>query len=693
VAGISRPLHSGLDRPKRDTLVGESSGHRAVAALPERLPRARAVEHPDDEWGTRAGGSTMSEDEVETKLDAYRDQVSRPLNRLFRTYGPGKKWWLGLGLVTSVLAYGMVLVTPIVLGTTIDAVFTQESAYALPLVPDAWLPSSRMAQFWFSTAVVAVALLGGAVLQWVRGVAINYFAHGVMYAIRVDTYEKMQRLDMTFFDNKETGEVMSILNNDTNNLEIFFDDVLGQSVRIGVIVLGVTVALVETNWQLAVITLGAVPLLTGFTWWFMRVIEPRYEVQRSVIGDLNTRIENGLSGIELVKSTSTEDYENERVRAVSRDVFDAEMDVLKLSYFYRPGMELITGAALLATFVLGGLWVFSGPPLFFSGELTTGDFVVFMLLTQRLTGPMSQLSSIVDWYQNAKASGKRICGLMDVPVRIEDAPNAIALDDVEGRVKYDEVTFAYDGGGTVLDGVDIDVPPGETVAIVGPTGAGKSTVAKLLLRLYDVTEGAVRVDGHDVRDIRLADLRAVTGYVSQDTFLFDGTVAENIRYGRFDADREDVVDAARAAEAHGFIRNLSDGYDTRVGERGVKLSGGQRQRIAIARTMLQDPEILLLDEATSAVDTETEYLIQRSLDRLAADRTTLVIAHRLSTIKDAETIVVLDDGEVVEQASHEELLAADGLYANLWGVQAGEIESLPEDFLERAMEETAESTR
>ena len=629
-------------------------------------------------------------DEFETELDAYREQVERPLWRLFRAYTPDHALWLTIGLVTSVLAYGTVLVTPIVLGTTIDAVFTQESAYALPLVPDAWLPGKQEAQFWFSTGVVAAALLGGAVLQWVRGVAINYFAHGVMYAIRVDAYEKMQRLDMTFFDNKETGEVMSILNNDTSNLETFFDNALGDSVRIGVIVVGVTTALLYTNRQLALVTLGAVPLLVGFTWWFMRVIEPRYTRHRETIGDLNTRIENGLSGIELVKTTSTEEYENDRVRRVSRDVFDANMDVLKLSYFYRPGMELITGAALLATFVLGGLWVFSGPPLFFSGELTTGDFVVFMLLTQRLTGPMAQLSSIVDWYENAKASGQRICGLMDVPVRIEDRPDAIALEDVDGRVEYDDVTFAYDDGETVLNEIDIDAKPGETVAIVGPTGAGKSTVAKLLLRLYDVTDGAVRVDGHDVRDVRLADLRSSIGYVSQDTFLFDGTVAANIRYGRFDADRDDVVAAAEAAEAHGFIQGLSEGYDTRVGERGVKLSGGQRQRIAIARTVLQDPEILLLDEATSAVDTETEYLIQRSLDRLAADRTTLVIAHRLSTVKDADTIVVLDDAEVVERGAHDELLAADGLYANLWGVQAGEIESLPEEFLERTAESAVE---
>ncbi|WP_254543074.1 ABC transporter ATP-binding protein [Halomarina pelagica] len=637
--------------------------------------------------------TTPDSEAFETELDAYRDRVSKPLLRLFRAYGVGEWRWLALGLTTSVLTYGALLVTPIVLGTTIDAVFTRESGYALPLVPDAWLPTGQTEQFRLSAIIIGVALLGGAILQWIRGVAINFFAHGVMFAIRVTAYEKMQRLDMTFFDNKETGEIMSILNNDAGNLEIFFDNVLGDSVRIGVIVVGVMAALLYTNWQLALVTLGAVPLLVVFTWWFVRVIEPRYTRHRETIGDLNTRIENGLSGIELVKTTASEDFENGRVRSVSRDVFDANMDVLKLSYFYRPGMELITGAALLATFIIGGIWVFSGPPLFFTGDLSIGDFVVFMLLTQRLTGPMAQLSSIVDWYENARASGKRICGLMDVPVRIENASNPLALDDVDGQIEYDDVTFAYESGETVLDGVTFDVEAGETVALVGPTGAGKSTVAKLLLRLYDVTDGAVRVDGHDVRDVDLAGLREGIGYVSQDTFLFDGTVAENIRYGRFDATDEEARGAASAAEAHGFIENLPDGYETRVGERGVKLSGGQRQRIALARAILRDPEIILLDEATASVDTETEYLIQRSLDRLTADRTTLAIAHRLSTIKDADTILVVEGGEIVERGSHDELLAEDGLYAKLWGVQAGELDELADEFVERAAGSAAESRR
>ena len=619
--------------------------------------------------------------------------VERPLRRLFAAYGRPEGRWLAVGVSTSILAHGTILVTPIVLGTTIDAVFTAERSYALPLVPTAWLPTAPAAQFWLSVAIVGVALASGALLQWVRGVAMNYFAHGVMFAIRTATYERLQRLDMAFFDDSKTGEVMSILNNDTSNLEVFFDDALGDSVRIGVIVVGITATLLYTNWQLALVTLGAVPLLVAFTWWFMRVIEPRYARHRETIGDLNTRLENALSGIELVKTSGTEAYENDRVRAVSRDVFDAQMDVLRLSYFYRPGMELLTGLALLATFVLGGLWVFAGPPLFFSGELTVGDFVVFMLLTQRLTGPMAQLSNIVDWYENAYASGERICALLDVDVRVTDPSNPVTLSDVEGRVEYDGVSFAYSDDGPVLHDVDLEVDPGETVALVGPTGAGKSTVATLLVRLYDVTEGAVRVDGHDVRDLTRASLREAIGYVSQETYLFDGTVAENIRYGRFDAADEEVRAAAKAAEAHEFVQALPDGYDTRVGERGVKLSGGQRQRIAIARTVLQDPAILLLDEATSAVDTETEYRIQRALDRIGADRTTVAIAHRLSTVKDADTIVVLDDGRVVERGTHEELLDADGLYADLWGVQAGEIESLPAEFRRRAREPAADSRR
>jgi ATP-binding cassette subfamily B protein len=287
-------------------------------------------------------------------------------------------------------------------------------------------------------------------------------------------------------------------------------------------------------------------------------------------------------------------------------------------------------------------------------------------------------------YQRAYASAERVFGLMDTPDRIGQREDADPLTVTDGHVEYDHVTFGYDPDDPIVEDIDFEVDGGDTIALVGPTGAGKSTAVKLLLRLYDVDEGAVRVDGTDVRDATVHSLRQQMGYVSQETFLFYGTVRDNIAYGSPDATDEDIRAAAKAAEAHEFVSNLPDGYDTMVGERGVKLSGGQRQRVAIARAILKDPELLVLDEATSDVDTETEMLIQRSLDRLTADRTTLVIAHRLSTVKDADQIVVLDDGKVVERGTHEDLLEEDGLYANLWAVQAGEIDDLPPEFVERA---------
>ncbi|MDY6818588.1 MAG: ATP-binding cassette domain-containing protein, partial [Halobacteriales archaeon] len=315
--------------------------------------------------------------------------------------------------------------------------------------------------------------------------------------------------------------------------------------------------------------------------------------------------------------------------------------------------------------------------------------VTFILLTQRFIWPMAQFGSIINMYQRARASSERIFGLMDEPSRIEEDPGAEELVVSDGRVEYDDVTFGYEDGETVIEDISFTVDGGETLALVGPTGAGKSTVLKLLLRMYDVDGGAISIDGQDLRDVTLPSIRQSIGYVSQDTFLFYGTVKENIEYGTFGASEEEIIEAAKAAEAHEFIQNLPDGYDTMVGERGVKLSGGQRQRVSIARAILKDPEILILDEATSDVDTETEMLIQRSLDRLTEDRTTFAIAHRLSTVKDADKIVVLEGGRIVERGTHEDLLGEDGLYAHLWGVQAGEIDQLPEEFIERAARRTA----
>jgi ATP-binding cassette subfamily B protein len=345
----------------------------------------------------------------------------------------------------------------------------------------------------------------------------------------------------------------------------------------------------------------------------------------------------------------------------------------------------MAGIAFAFTFVVGGLWLVSGPPGPFTGVLLVGEFVTFLFMTQRFVDPLAGAGRIVNSYENARASAERIFDLADRPVTVTDVDDPVSLprDAVRGRLDYDDVTFGYSPERPVLRDVSISVAPGETVAFVGPTGAGKSTLAKLLLRLYDVDSGAVRVDGVDVRRLALADLRRAVGYVGQDVYLFDGTVRENLLYGAFDATDEELVAAARAAEAHDFVADLPDGYDTRIGERGVKLSGGQRQRLSIARAMLQDPAILVLDEATASVDVETELYIQRALDSLTAGRTTVVIAHRLSTIRDADLVVVLDEGRVVEQGTHDELVQTPGLYATLWAIQTGETEQLPADLVDR----------
>ena len=611
----------------------------------------------------------------ESAFDEYRDAVERPIYRLFAEYGLAHRHWFVIGMTANVLARAASLLPPLVLGVAIDAVFPASGAndvpYQLPLVPSAWLPTTDTAQFTLSVVLIVGAFLVTAVFTWIYGVTANNFAHRVMHDVRTDCYAKMQRLDMPFFDDKQTGEVMAILNNDATNLERFLDDALHDSARLGVMVGGIAGILFWMNPSLATVTLVAVPAMALLTRWFMRAVEPRYVAQRKAVGTLNTRLENSLSGISLIKTTGTEDYENSRVTDASLEYFERTMAMLRLNYVYRPGMELLAGLSFAATFVVGGWWLAAGEaPLFLTGELTTGTFVTFLLLSQRFVTPLAEVSNIIDQYENARASSERVFGLMSVPSTIADADDAVPLCTPEGRVTYENVTFGYNDE-VVLNDVSFTVEAGETVALVGQTGAGKSTLLKLLMRLYDVDGGKIVLDGHDIRSLTLDSLRDTVGYVSQETYLFDGTIAENLRYGAFDASHERVIEAAKAAEAHDFITSLSSGYETRVGERGVKLSGGQRQRLALARAMIQDPSIVALDEATSAVDTETEALIQRSLERLTEDRTTFVIAHRLSTVTNADRVFVLDNGHIIERGNHEELLTADGPYAALWSTQMG----------------------
>ena len=628
-----------------------------------------------------AGGGESGEDDP---FAAQREHVDDPMRRLVGDYG--RPYWLSvtLGIAASLGARLLDLLPTVLLGIAIDSLFQGVEPFSLPLVPQAWLPGAEVDQFVLVIGLITGSFIIGAGFHWLRNWGFNAFAQDIQHDVRTDSYDTMQRLNMSFFADKQTGELMSILSNDVNQLERFLNDGLNSAFRLVVMVVAIAGYLVYLNPQLAAVALSPVPLIAVFTYIFIKKIQPKYAAVRSSVGTVNSRLENNLGGIQVIKSSNTESFESGRVDDVSRDYYETNWGAITIRIRFFPGLQIISGAGFILTFLVGGFWVFSGSaPGPFTGTLSTGEFVVFILFTQQLVWPMAQFGQIINMYQRAEASAERIFGLMDETESLEADAETDDLVVSEGRVEYDHVNFGYDDE-AILEDIAFSVEGGDTLALVGPTGAGKSTVLKLLLRLYDVDDGAIRIDGQDIRGVSRTSLRGAIGYVGQESYLFYGTVRDNIAYGSFEATDDEIRQAAEAAEAHDFIQNLPEGYDTMVGERGVKLSGGQRQRLCIARAVLEDPEILVLDEATSDVDTETEMLIQRSLDDLTADRTTFAIAHRLSTIKDADEIVVLDDGRIVERGTHGELIDDDGLYAHLWGVQAGEIDSLPQAFVERA---------
>lgn len=491
---------------------------------------------------------------------------------------------------------------------------------------------------------------------------ISHVGQRIVLDIRNALFSKFQRLPIAYFDRHQTGEVMSYITNDVATVQNALVDKLIDIVTEGAIFIGSLVMMFMLDWRLSLMTLVTVPLVGVSMKVFGRMIRRSGAEIQSRLSDFTAMMQESLSAERVVKAFGRERYEIDRYYEQNEQTFAASMQNVRLTSILTPTIEFIAALAATALIWVGGKEVVDG-------RITAGTLVAFLTYAVNMSNPLKRLSRAYAGIQQALAGADRVFGILDMEEPISDRPGAILLPSAEGHVRVEDVTFSYKEGVPALSHVSLAAKPGQMIAFVGPSGAGKSTIANLIPRFYDVDSGAIFVDGHDIRELTLESLRAQIGIVPQETMLFSTTVRENIRYGRLDATDEEIEAAARDANAHEFIMELPEGYDTQIGERGLMLSGGQRQRIAIARAILKDPKILILDEATSALDTESEKIVQAALDRLMIGRTAFVIAHRLSTIFGADQIYVIDHGTVREHGTHEELLAAKGLYAELYALQ------------------------
>jgi ATP-binding cassette subfamily B protein len=583
-----------------------------------------------------------------------------PLRRLFN-YARQYRSQVALATCYSVLNKLFDVLPEILIGVAVDVVVNQKLSFVARLgVVD---PKDQLILLALLTVAIWVF---ESLFEYLYSIKWRNLAQNLQHDMRMEAYSHVQRLELAYFERNRTGNLLSILNEDINQMERFLNGGANDLIQVfcGSLMVGAVFFMLTS--QLAFLALVPVPFILYGAFWFQSRLAPRYIAVREAAGALATRLNNNLTGIATVKAYTAEDFEAEHIRRGSDAYRARNTEAIRWSAAITPVIRMAILAGFTVTLLYGGFMALNG-------EIGVGSYSVLVYLTQRLLWPMTRLAEMTDLYQRSMASIQRVMDLLQTPMTIPYEGKPLPRGLVRGELQFDQVRFVYDGGGeAAIDGISLYIPVGDTVAFVGSTGGGKSTLAKLLLRFYEPQQGEIRLDGQPINALNLQDLRRAIGYVAQDTFLADATVAENIAYGTTDTARAAIVQAAQAAEAHEFICALPQGYDTQVGERGMKLSGGQRQRLALARAILKNPPILILDEATSAVDNETEAAIQRSLDCLVVGRTSLIIAHRLSTVRHADCIHVLDKGQIVESGTHDQLVAHGGIYAALWRLQTGE---------------------
>lgn len=585
-------------------------------------------------------------------------QPAHPLKRLI-DYGHNYRVRIWQAIACSILNKIFDLAPPALIGAAVDVVVKKEDSLIAH-----WGVTDVFEQLLVLTFLSFIVWGLESIFEYAYARLWRNLAQSIQHDLRLDAYRHLQELELAYFEERSTGGLMSILSDDINQLERFLDNGANEVLQVATTVVVIGTAFFVLAPSVAWMAMLPMPFILWGSIAFQRRLAPRYADVREKVSLLNGQLSNNLTGITTIKSFTAEEYEIGRIAAESQAYRQSNRRAIALSAAFVPLIRMIILLGFISLLLYGGMEAVAG-------TLSVGTYSVLVFLTQRLLWPLTRLGDTLDQYQRAMASTNRVMNLLDTPIEMHSGDKSLPIERVKGHLAFRDVTFAYSNRSPVIQHLSLDIPAGKTIAIVGSTGSGKSTLVKLLLRLYEVQGGTITLDGIELRELKLKDLRSCIGLVSQDVFLFHGTVAENIAYGTFDATLAVISAAAKIGEAHDFIMELPQTYDTIVGERGQKLSGGQRQRIAIARAVLKNPPILILDEATSAVDNETEAAIQRSLEKITVNRTTIAIAHRLSTVRNADCIYVMEYGKLVEQGRHEQLLEQQGIYTSLWRVQSG----------------------